>query len=257
MNKTISYGIIVLVILAVIISIWFFASPVGAFAGGVPAFDFSLSANPNSGTVTQGQSTTSTITATLLKGKTKLVSLSASGCPTSTTCSVNPTTGYPTFYSTLTITTTTSTPLGTHTITINGVGGGKTRTTTYTLTVNPIPCNCTSWVNGACGAGGCLATQRQQTRTCTPSGCDVQSRCIDDPSCITNPDSCSDTDGGFVTTIKGTVSGYKNNNPYSYTDACISNTTLIEYYCSGTNYLNSTASCYMNTTTYCSNGACV
>ena len=50
-------------------------------------------------------------------------------------------------------------------------------------------CNCdSSWTNGACNAGGCI-NQRQQTRTCTPSGCvpsDGQglSRCVDDSSCI-------------------------------------------------------------------------
>jgi len=55
----------------------------------------------------------------------------------------------------------------------------------YTDSNDPgcITCSCTSWVNGACGAGGCSPTQRQQTRTCTPSGCDTESRCIDDPNC--------------------------------------------------------------------------
>lgn len=346
MKKTYLYAIVVLVILVALISIWLFTGPVGAFS--LKQFDFSLSRNPISGKITQGQSATSSIKATLVDGKTQTVQLSVSGCPASTSCSLNPTSGNPTFYSTLTILTSSTTPLGTYSITISGVGGGKTRTTAYTLTVNPIPCNCTSWTNGACGAGGCT-NQRQQTRTCMPSGCNVESQCVDDANClacsdgtfygqcsVTKPlycssgtlinscsqcgcpsgqscnattgscytpcncsswtnglcggdscsldqmqqtrtcmpsgcdvtsqcvinaschlDSCSDTDGGFVTTVRGTVSGYKSNNPYNLTDTCPTNTTLIEYYCSGTNYLSSNVSCFMNTTTHCLNGACV
>lgn len=44
-------------------------------------------------------------------------------------------------------------------------------------------CSCTSWVNGICGAGSCSTNQRQQTRTCTPSGCAAESQCIVDTSC--------------------------------------------------------------------------
>ena len=48
-------------------------------------------------------------------------------------------------------------------------------------------CSCTAWANGSCGGGSCSATQRQQTRTCTPSGCDSQSRCVDDSTCVSSP----------------------------------------------------------------------
>jgi len=53
------------------------------------------------------------------------------------------------------------------------------------------PCSCASWVNGACGGGGCASTQRQQTRTCTPSGCQAESQCVSDASCQTQQ--CSGT----------------------------------------------------------------
>ena len=46
-------------------------------------------------------------------------------------------------------------------------------------------CTCGSWQNGACGGDGCSSTQRHQTRTCTPSGCSSESRCVSDPSCGT------------------------------------------------------------------------
>lgn len=72
-----------------------------------------------------------------------------------------------------------------------------------------------------------------------------------------NPDSCNDTDGGFVATLQGTVSGYLSGQSYSYTDFCIGNLTLMEYYCSGNYKTNSTTTCITNTTTVCSNGACI
>ena len=70
------------------------------------------------------------------------------------------------------------------------------------------------------------------------------------------PDSCSDTDGGFVVETQGTVSGYYNGNPYSYTDFCETNTTQLgEYYCWEDNWYFSFVNC-VNETVF-SNGACV
>ena len=57
-----------------------------------------------------------------------------------------------------------------------------------TCTSPPPPsCTCTSWINGACGAGGCSATQRLQTRTCTPSGCSTETQCVSDSTCTSPP----------------------------------------------------------------------
>ena len=53
----------------------------------------------------------------------------------------------------------------------NGGGGG---------------CNCTDWVNGACGAGSCGAGSIRQTRTCT-NNCAAESRCQARTYC-NNPD---------------------------------------------------------------------
>jgi hypothetical protein len=68
--------------------------------------------------------------------------------------------------------------------------------------------------------------------------------------------SCSDTDGGMVYTIKGTVSGYYNSKQYSYTDYCTSNTVLKEYYCSSKLQYSTSYTC-SGTTNACVNGACV
>jgi len=40
-------------------------------------------------------------------------------------------------------------------------------------------CGCTEWQNAECIS----ETQRKQVRTCTPAGCDIEERAIDDPSC--------------------------------------------------------------------------
>jgi len=311
MKKQYLYLIVILAVLVTAALAWSFMTPVGAFAIN---FDFSLSANPRIGAVNRGQSATSTITATLTKGRTQSIQLSLSGCPTATTCSLSRTSGNPSFASTLTVQTTSGTPLGSSIITVKGVGGGKARSTTYALTVNPYcpdgvcesgetcsncpqdcgacppvcgngicengetcsscqqdcgcqsgytcinntcqqQCICGAWANGACNAGGCT-NQRQQTRTCTPSGCGITSQCVADSSCVTYPNFCSDSDGGAVYTTMGTVSGYRSNYPYSYTDYCVGNLTLVEYYCSGTTPLNTTFNCYTNTTSHCYSGAC-
>jgi hypothetical protein len=49
-------------------------------------------------------------------------------------------------------------------------------------------CDCTSWQNSQCGGGTCPSDQMQQTRVCTPSGCNSESQCTADPICITIPD---------------------------------------------------------------------
>ncbi len=99
-------------------------SQIGAF-GGAASFDFSVSLNPTSGSVQQGSGTTSTVTVSLVSGTTQAVSLTLSISPAATglTASVNPTSGNPTFTSTLSISTTSATPTGSYTITVTGTSG--------------------------------------------------------------------------------------------------------------------------------------
>jgi hypothetical protein len=107
--------------------------------GGPPAPDFSISASPSSQTVVQGSSTTYTVTVTSLNGFNSAVSLTVSGCPSGTTCTLNPTSVTPpangSANSTLTVQTTSSTPTGTYTLTITGTSGTLTHTTTVQLVV--------------------------------------------------------------------------------------------------------------------------
>jgi hypothetical protein len=105
------------------------------FTVGPPPFDFSISVEPSSLTIRQGESATYRVTVTSLSESTQRVSLSLSGYHETMSYSFNPSSGNPTFTSTLTITTSTSTPVGDYTLTITGGDGGKTRTTGITLHV--------------------------------------------------------------------------------------------------------------------------
>jgi len=100
------------------------------------AADFSVSVNPTSGSVTQGNSTGATVSVSLAGNFGSTVSLTASGLPSDASASFSPSSGTPSFNSTMTISTSSSTPTGTYAITITGTGGGLTRTAAYSLTVN-------------------------------------------------------------------------------------------------------------------------
>lgn len=99
--------------------------------------DFSIGASPQSVTVQQGNSGTSTISTTALNGFNNAITLSASGEPSGVTVtfSVNPIPAPGTGSSVMTMAVAASVTPGTYTITVTGVGGGITHTTTVSLTV--------------------------------------------------------------------------------------------------------------------------
>ncbi len=106
-------------------------------ATSTPSFDFSLAVSPNSGSVIQGNSTSTTVTATLASGTTQSVSFSSTiaGSPSGVTTSFSPASCNPTCNSTMTINTTSGSPTGTYTVTITGTGGSLSRDTNYNLTI--------------------------------------------------------------------------------------------------------------------------
>ena len=95
--------------------------------------DFALNANPNSLTVKQGATGTSTITVSDLDGFNGSVTLSNSALPSGVTAAFNP--NPTTNTSTLTFTVGATAATGTTTVTITGVSGSLTHTTTVSLTV--------------------------------------------------------------------------------------------------------------------------
>ncbi|HUC30373.1 MAG TPA: hypothetical protein VMR80_12335 [Candidatus Acidoferrum sp.] len=107
---------------------------------GVQAPPFSLSASPSSQTLTQGSSTSYTVTVTPQTGYNGTVNLTVSGCPNNATCTLSPTSsGSPSYPpSTLTVQTNSSTPTGTYGITITGTdsSGQPSNSTTVQLVVS-------------------------------------------------------------------------------------------------------------------------
>ncbi|MGW7478367.1 M28 family peptidase [Nonomuraea muscovyensis] len=106
-----------------------------AVGGGTPSRDFSISANPASGTVQAGSPATTTIGTTTTAGTAQSVNLSATGLPTGASASFNPASVTSGGSSTLTISTAPTTPAGSYTVTVTGTGETATRSATYALTV--------------------------------------------------------------------------------------------------------------------------
>lgn len=88
---------------------------------------------------------------------------------------------------------------------------------------------------------------------CDDNDCTLPETCVDYTCQIV--DSCSDTDYGSTPELLGSVSGYSGGSPYNYTDYCVDNETVMEYYCSGAQWSSDQISCVYNFT-YCANGAC-
>jgi hypothetical protein len=99
------------------------------------SFDFSVSANPDSGVVNRGLGISTRVGVDILKGVSELVSLSTLNLPSATTTSFEFLNYYPPGQSNMTILTTSNTPKGTHTITIKGNTSTLIKTTTYNLSV--------------------------------------------------------------------------------------------------------------------------
>ncbi|HKM49863.1 MAG TPA: S8 family serine peptidase [Candidatus Bathyarchaeia archaeon] len=100
-------------------------------------FDFSLSLTPTATRLVPGGSATFTITVSQMVGSKQTVTLGIipSGVPQGATYNFNPTSGDPSYVTTLTIKTTFQTPPKTYLMTIIGTGGGKTHELSITLYV--------------------------------------------------------------------------------------------------------------------------
>lgn len=115
------------------------ASAVFVAFGSSSSPDFSLTATPNSQTVTQGASTTYTTTITPVNSFSGTVNFSIGDLPSGATGSFNPTSVTGSGDSTLTVATSSATPAGTDTLTLTGTSGSLLHSTPVTLVVNAAP----------------------------------------------------------------------------------------------------------------------
>src|SRR6266566_5180489 len=106
-----------------------------------PPNDFSISANPESVSIQQGSTGTSTISTTLVSGVAETINLAASGQPAGTTATLNPNSVSTGGSATLTLGVGASTATGTYTITVTGTGASATHGTSVSLTVTAPPPN--------------------------------------------------------------------------------------------------------------------
>jgi VCBS repeat-containing protein len=102
-------------------------------------FDFDIMSSPNSLTLQPGQTQSATVTVNLKSGTAQPVSLTVSGQPSGVTASLNPTSGTPTFSSTLTIAVSSTVVSGTYALTIEGSGGGQSHSASLVLTISEAP----------------------------------------------------------------------------------------------------------------------
>ncbi len=105
----------------------------------VATFDFMLTADPDNLSMLRGETATSTIRASLLAGDPATVELSGAWVdtePTGVTATLSPTSGVPTFESTLTVSVATGAEGGSFLYRIIGSGGGKTSEIYVRITVD-------------------------------------------------------------------------------------------------------------------------
>jgi len=203
------------------------ATFVGSFkfsnCGAPPAQNFSISTNPTSLTLTQGNQGTSTVTVTSQNGFNSAVSLTVSGCPTGASCSFNPTSVTPpsngSVTSILTVNAGTATP-NTYTLTITGTSGSLTHFTNVTLTVTApnfsISTNPTSLTLTQGNQGTSTVTVTSQNGfnsavSLAVSGCPTGASCSFNPASVTPPSN------GSATSILAVNAGTATPNTYMLT----------------------------------------
>ncbi|MFD8615127.1 M28 family peptidase [Streptomyces sp. NPDC059631] len=130
----------------------------------VPVNDFSISANPATGTVQPGSSASVTIATATTSGDAQTVRLSASGAPAGVSVSFSPASVTSGQSATATVQVAAGTTGGTYTLTVTGAGEA-THTTTYTLTV-PGGGGGTTWQQGATYQAGDVVTYNGVSYRC-------------------------------------------------------------------------------------------
>jgi hypothetical protein len=100
-----------------------------------PPFEFTLTVSPSSAIVNIGEKTKFDVVVNLASGKPEIVSLGLTGLPSDIAYTFSPTSGTPTFTSTLNLDLVAVTLPGTHTFTVTAAGGGLAKKVDVTLTI--------------------------------------------------------------------------------------------------------------------------
>ncbi|WP_331766348.1 M28 family peptidase [Embleya sp. NBC_00896] len=104
--------------------------------GGPGNPDFSMGVSPTSGSVSPGNSVSTTVSTAVTSGTAQTVTFSTSGLPSGVTPTFNPASVQAGAGSTLTLSAGSTAPAGTYTVTVTGTGTATTHTAQYTLTVS-------------------------------------------------------------------------------------------------------------------------
>jgi len=190
---------------------------------GPPGPSFTLTPTPSSLTITPGNQATSAIAVAAANGFSGTVSMTVSGCPANSTCTLSSASVKipPSATSTLTVQTTSSTPGGTYPLTITGTSGKLSITTTVSVIVPNFSISATpaSTTLAAGGSTTYLATVSpingfSGAVALTVSGCPASSTCTLSSTSVTLPpartstltvQTSSTTPGGtYTVTITGT-----------------------------------------------------
>jgi hypothetical protein len=176
------------------------------------ASSFKLAGSPASQTVSAGNSTTFTVTATSANGFNSSVSLTCSGEPSGSTCTVNPASVVPTVSgatATVTVTTGASAPVGIYTLAITGTSGSEQFSVRPTLTVKPEPPDFTVSAPSSLTPSSVMPGQSATaTVTVDPTGgftgtvalsCSVSPASAPAPTCSFNPAKVAVTGSGSAT----------------------------------------------------------
>ena len=103
--------------------------------------------------------------------------------------------------------------------------------------------------------GGTCAAKCNVGNTCNANSDCVSGTSCKNGVCSNPPQTCTDSDGGSNSLVRGTVTITASNGTTTYTDICSTGTSVYEYFCSGNAVSSGSVSCAAGYS--CSNGACV
>ena len=148
----------------------------------------SVSISPSSQSGSPGQTLTYTVNVTNNDNAacgSSIFSLTVTQCPSGFTCGLSKTSvtispGSTDSSTTISVTSPSTATVGNYTF--------KVRATNNTYSGEAfanysIPCTCTGWSSIGCGISPCASDQMKQSRSCSPSGCDIEEQCVADPLC--------------------------------------------------------------------------